>query len=422
MTKLSDLETPAFVINRHAFVRNCCRVRDEAVRRKIVRLRPHVKTHKTKEGAFIQAFCRPPPPDPQKVDQQAVDETGSIVTVTGFVASTLPEIFMLMEASVKYGKKEPFQDVLYGVPVSESKLIRIDKLRSDWAGSSVHLLVDHPTQVDMVEKFVSDGRNQSSAPFSVYLKLDTGYHRAGISCDEKGVLLAAQIFSSEVLHFKGIYSHCGHAYDTNDQLKLDEIAQADLSMMRGFLDKLKQFGDIGKQRVDLLDVSVGSTPSLFHHSSSLQLLERLELHPGNYTMYDRQQLWSGAASTESSLAGRVLARVIGHYEDRNTIMLDAGALAMTKDSTPQGGACAVAGHPGLFCYRMSQEVTLCRPADPSQKLPLSEFPLGTLLSLLPNHSCLAAACFDKFYVIDDPLGNYAPEEEIVEEWLPAKGW
>jgi D-serine deaminase-like pyridoxal phosphate-dependent protein len=50
---LADLSTPAFVINRHAFAENCRTVLKQVALGGI-RLRPHIKTHKTVEGAILQ--------------------------------------------------------------------------------------------------------------------------------------------------------------------------------------------------------------------------------------------------------------------------------------------------------------------------------------------------------------------------------
>lgn len=166
-------------------------------------------------------------------------------------------------------------------------------------------------------------------------------------------------------------------------------------------------------------MSIGSTPSARHHKAIDGLPNTIEIHPGNYTFFDRQQLWSGAC-TEADLAGRVMSRVIGHYDDRNTMMLDAGATALSKDDTPQGGVCAIGRHPELDCYKMSQEVILVRPKDPNTTFPYEQFPLGSMVTLLPNHSCLAAACFDKYHVIDDASSSFSPEQEIADEWVPAK--
>jgi D-serine ammonia-lyase len=184
-------------------------------------------------------------------------------------------------------------------------------------------------------------------------------------------------------------------------------------------------------------ISVGSTPSFFHHNQLQEegwkdFLHRhptvqLELHPGNYTFYDRQQLYTHACPKDEAIAGRVMSRVIGNYDDANrpqTILLDAGATALTKETTPQGGMAAIAGplNDQVDVYRMSQEVSMARPKQGATVSLLDELPLGSMVALLPNHSCLAAACFDTFYVIHDPTGKFAPSTPIVEEWSPVKGW
>lgn len=143
------------------------------------------------QGAWIQATGRH--------DAEGQDDS----LVTGFVASTLPEVKMLVE---DLPECLPFQDVLYGVPISESKLDALDGLRRRLPPSGqIHILIDNPAQVTFVEDYVNSTANTS--PFSVFLKLDTGYHRAGITCDERGVDLALAILQSPHLVLKGVYSH-----------------------------------------------------------------------------------------------------------------------------------------------------------------------------------------------------------------------
>lgn len=190
--KLKDLPTPAFVINRHAFEKNC-RFMLEMAKDRGLALRPHVKTHKTPQGAWIQVAG--------KAWSANEHETSGIAT--GFVASTIPEVSMLINAAPLYRK--PFRDVLYGVPISESKLPSLDTLRRKIPDGHIHIMLDHPTQVAFVEDYVRDTPDE--LPFSAFLKLDTGYHRAGITCDERGVELAIRILESPYLELKGLYSH-----------------------------------------------------------------------------------------------------------------------------------------------------------------------------------------------------------------------
>jgi D-serine deaminase-like pyridoxal phosphate-dependent protein len=463
MTKtLQDLETPAFIINRHTFVKNCSRALEVASKGGMG-LRPHIKTHKTLEGAWLQA-----------TGGYSKFVMSRYKHVSGFIASTLPEVELLIQGATLYGG--PFSDILYGVPISQSKLARLDALREKLPeGGKINILIDHEQQVAMVENLFEKAKtspahqkalkrkldldlNLDCPPetkvWSVFLKLDTGYHRAGITCDDRGVQLALKVIDSPLLELAGVYSHwyvqrgfsflllavmrnlaysfsyiffftldcctSGHAYDVNNTKELDKIAESDLQHIQTFLELLK---NQRPEAVEKLIVSVGSTPSMSHHSNGhdgLKQLSTVEIHAGNYTLYDRQQMWTGACGGEDDVAGRVLARVIGHYEDRNTILLDAGATALTKEQTPQGGMCQLVGFPDLECYKMSQEVTIVRHKDPKAAFPFSQLPLGSLVTLLPNHSCLAAACFGKYYVIQDSSCSFSPEQKVVEEWIPAK--
>ncbi|HWS72240.1 MAG TPA: DSD1 family PLP-dependent enzyme, partial [Thermoanaerobaculia bacterium] len=41
-------------------------------------------------------------------------------------------------------------------------------------------------------------------------------------------------------------------------------------------------------------------------------------------------------------------------------------------------------------------------------------PVGTRLRIIPNHSCLTAAMYERYYAVDGG--------EVVGEWRPARGW
>ena len=109
---------------------------------------------------------------------------------------------MLVNASSEYGGG-PFEDILYGVPISGSKLDRICGLDDRLPSGRVHVLVDHPQQAEMLERYAES----ANRVFSVFVKLDTGYHRAGIACDDSGINLLRRIVDSPQLVLYGVYSH-----------------------------------------------------------------------------------------------------------------------------------------------------------------------------------------------------------------------
>ena len=129
----------------------------------------------------------------------------------------------------------PFGNVLYGVPISKMKfrrLVQLDhqlkSLEGIWNTKErnekshvceLHVLVDTPGQVQMLEEEIFAATRivseldkhkihcKESQRWSVYLKVDTGYHRAGVIVDNSGVQVALSIIKSKSLNLKGLYSH-----------------------------------------------------------------------------------------------------------------------------------------------------------------------------------------------------------------------
>jgi D-serine deaminase-like pyridoxal phosphate-dependent protein len=197
--RLNDLETPAFFINRHVFNRNCEIVRTAAHANGIYQLRPHVKTHKTREGCLIQAG----------IGSNDVSDGAKVI---GFVVSTIPELAMIVEMARHHHECKSFRDILYGIPICKSKLAAILKLKNELSSVTnnegvIHVLVDNSHQVDFLEEFIISSSSVDIKKWSVYLKIDTGYHRAGVTCDSQGTSVAIKIINSSCLTLKGLYSH-----------------------------------------------------------------------------------------------------------------------------------------------------------------------------------------------------------------------
>lgn len=148
---------------------------------------------------------------------------------------------------------------------------------------------DNPGQAKFVEDFV---RENNSDAYSVFLKLDTGYRRAGVTVDEEGVVLAALIIESDHLRLRVVYSHCGHAYGISEKDEMRRTADEDLDTTLKFLDMLDACLRSRGSDFDVssLDVSVGSTASLSSHRIAGRTMPdagRFEVHAGNYVFYDR---------------------------------------------------------------------------------------------------------------------------------------
>jgi D-serine deaminase-like pyridoxal phosphate-dependent protein len=167
---------------------------------------------------------------------------------------------------------------------------------------------------------------------------------------------------------------------------------------------------------------VGSTPTALHARS---LSGVTEMRPGVYTLFDLAQVALGSCTVDD-IAVSVLATVIGHNPRAGRKLIDAGALALSKDvSGNRGGqkvgyglVCpATGGRPedGLTVAEVHQEHGLVAWEATADELE-RRHPIGTRVRVLPNHACLMAAPYDRYYVVRgiDP--------RVVGVWPKVTGW
>jgi len=328
--------------------------------------RPHVKTHKTVEIARMQ-------------------HGGAVGPIT---VSTLAEGEFFADAG--------FRDITYAVPIALEKLDRAAALARRI--ERLNLLIDSEPALRALEKH--------GGPFDVFLKVDCGYHRAGVELsDPRGMTLAAEMARSLAVRFRGLLTHAGHSYHARNAEEIRAVARQETACLTRFRALLSTIG-IG----DLLR-SAGSTPTM-------SVVERFddvdEIRPGNYVFYDAFQATVGSCR-RSDCAVSVLATVIGSYPDRGEAIVDAGALALSKDLGPDhidphfgyGIVCDLDLHPlDVRLVALSQEHGKLRAKKPPA--------VGEQLRILPNHSCLTAAMFDTYHVIE--------AGRIIDQWHPVRGW
>lgn len=376
---VADLKTPAFVVDIDVLERNCAAMRSFA-QQAGVELRPHVKTHKCIEAGVLQ--CGPNlSPNRRKI-----------------VVSTLAEAWHFARGG--------FQDILFAVPLDPHKLGEIAAISR--VCRRFHVLVDHPAHLAALE----DDFQRNQRQFSVFIKVDTGYHRAGVDPSfNSSFSLVQSVFNSAATHLQGIYSHSGHSYHHSraDRDKIRSIAEEEWHVIHDFAENLRALG------VTVPSVSVGATPSLTLALQEGDFSGCTEIHPGNYCFFDTMQHDLGSCE-ESDIASFVLTRVISHYPERNEFMVDAGALALSKEQSVQAphGFGSIVGYPDLVIRKISQEEGIVCSADPSKPIPFDELPIGSAIKVLPVHSCLTAACFSTHHIASD--------DRVIDKWQPCREW
>jgi threo-3-hydroxy-D-aspartate ammonia-lyase len=346
---VNNLETPALLLHLDVVERNLSHMAARTTQLG-VRLRPHIKTHKC-----VQLGRR----------QLAHGAKG--VTV-----STLAEA----EAFIAAG----FDDLTWAFPLDPGHLPRVRKLAGR---ATLRVVVD---DLDAAQALSGTGLH-------VWLKVDCGYHRAGVDpASPYALRVARELGRERGLTFDGILSHSGHAYRTTSKDEAARIAEDERSVMTWFADLLRRDGIIVR------DISVGSTPAM---AAAHDLTGVTEARPGNYVFYDRTMALIGACDL-GDVGVTVLATVVSHQPGGSHFIVDSGALALSKDTGPSHvgpqAMGAVKGHAEVTVASLSQEHGIVRAESPA---PLEgRFKVGETLEIIPNHSCLTVAHFDEYVVIE----------------------
>lgn len=327
-----------------------------------VRLRPHVKTHKCPRIGELQRAAG----------------------ASGITVATLREATIFAEHG--------FDDITWAFPLI---LSRLDEALALAQRVRLGLLIDSPEALEALRSRACEG-----PPVRVWLKVDCGYHRAGVDPLSAALVgLAGGIAAAPGLLFAGILTHSGHAYHAFGETARRAVANQERDVMVSAAQRLRDAG------IEVPEVSVGSTPAM----TAVQSLRGVsEMRPGNYAFFDYTQCALGSCEI-GDVAVSVLASVVSRLPDHSVI--DAGALALSKDAGPEREGAAMGpiyGPDGglddaLRVLSLSQEHGIVnRP-----------LPVGTRLRVMPNHSCLTVACFDEYHVV---RGG-----EIIDRWAICRG-
>jgi D-serine deaminase-like pyridoxal phosphate-dependent protein len=374
---LDDLPTPALILDRAILRRNLKRMSDR-LRQAGVLLRPHLKTAKS-----------------VKIGRMAVEGHDGRITV-----STLAE--------ARYFAQGGFKDIFYAVGIVPTKLPAVTELRRQ--GVNLRVVTDDVT----VAKAIVDAANNGDT-FSVFIEIDSGGGRAGLPYPELPGLLdiARVLHDAPGVELAGVMTHAGHSYHESTVDGIAAVAEQERRAIVTAAEKIRAAG------IPCPIVSGGSTPTAMH---SRDFTGITEMRPGVYCFNDLDQEYIGSCGA-GDLALSVLASVIGHYPHRNQVLIDAGALALSKDISaqefqPKVGYGTIVDAPAkdMAVVACSQEHGFVQSDDP---IPYGNLPIGSRVRVLPNHACITAAAYDRYYVVDSELDG---GRTVVDTYDRINGW
>ncbi len=346
--KITDLDTPAVLIDLDKLEQNIQRMAAFAKAQRI-NLRPHIKTHKIPQIAFMQL------------------RAGAV----GITCQKLGEAEVMAAAGI--------DDILitYNI-VGEHKLRRLAQLKR---------LANVCTVVDSEEVLapLAARMQQEGLQHEVMIEVNTGLNRCGVLPGEPVLALVQRLQQHPSLKLRGIFTHEGHAYN------FPNLEERERAVMKA-ADDMKRTAQLLREHGFPCEViSVGSTPSAMIIGKAEGVTE---LRPGNYVFYDRVQLKLGSC-TEDQIAASVLATVISRPAPDRAI-IDAGNKTMCTDNAADFDKTIgmVVGHPELTFNYSSEEHG--RITSTTGKMDLK---VGDRVRLIPNHACGMMNMHDEVYGI-----------------------
>lgn len=376
--QLTQLETPALILDRNVLDRNLARMREHLTHLQ-VRLRPHVKTTKSME-----------------VVRRALDGQRGGITV-----STLKEA----EHFLSHG----ITDILYAVGIAPNKLAHVAELRSK--GADITIILDNADAADMV----AVKGEELGVEFPALIEIDSDGHRSGIKPGDAALInVGTRLHGRRGTALRGVMTHAGDSYNCGSVDAIRALAERERTAVVRCAEELRRAG------LPCPIVSVGSTPTATY---SERMDGVTEVRAGVYMFFDLVMAGLGVCAVED-IAVSVLTSVIGHQADRNWIITDAGWMALSRDrgtanqrvDQGYGLVCDLGGRPidELIVAQTSQEHGIVSDRGGGAIDP-ARFPVGTLLRILPNHACATSAQHAQYHVI-------AGEPVVEANWPRFSGW
>ncbi|KAI1204561.1 putative serine dehydratase domain-containing protein [Annulohypoxylon truncatum] len=442
---IENIPKPAVVLDVSKARRHCSSML-AATKALGVGFRPHIKTHKTVELTKMQI--------------------GDDASDVKLVVSTVAEIEHILPL-LKHLKKEGRRiNVLYGLPLPASQVDRVAEIACQLGPGSISFMLDHPSQIISLRRFF----DAAGFPAEVFMKVDTGYHRAGLPPEalNAGGLVEAvtRLHLGGEAILVGLYSHSSLSY----QGKSTREAMDNLSTeIRGCVDAVRYNHQHLPTPAFHLTISVGASPQVTSIQNFVQCDKQknesaddlmgviqdlsteevsgikisVELHAGVYSVLDMQQLSTNSRSSmgrfDEEIAISVVAEVVSVYNDGERqnpeALVAVGTLGLGKEPCPSYDGWGIVGslpalekvgfERRLVVKRISQEHSILSwdtdddnliPHYP-QGIPLE---VGQAVRIYPNHACITGAMYDWYFVIDSSQSN--SPTKVIDIWMRARGW
>ena len=310
------------------------------------RLRPHVKTHKTEEATRLLL------------------EAG----IQKFKCATIAEADMLGSCQAK--------DVLLAYQPVGPKLLRFIELIKKYPATEFACLTDDQA----VARHISQMALRQEVTVSVYIDLNVGMNRTGISPNENALQLYELCTQLAGIRIEGLHAYDGHLHESDPE-KRTRACHAAFAPVEQLSQSLVEKG------YALPRVVVGGSPTFPIHAQR----QGVECSPGTFVYWDKgyQDLLPDQPFLPAAL---VISRIIS-LPNETTICLDLGHKSVAAEN-PLWRRIHFLNAPNFTPVSQSEEhlVVEAEAGHP--------WKIGDVLYGLPIHICPTCALYESASIVE----------------------
>ena len=344
---INELDSPALVVFPERVKHNIKLAIDMIG--DVDRLRPHIKTNKS--------------PDVAKLMLNA--------GITKFKCATIAEAEMLAQCNAP--------DVLLAYQPLGPKLNRFISLIKKYPTTKFSCLTDNIAAAN--EQALVFNSNELTVP--VFIDLNVGMNRTGISPDENAIELAKHCSTLKGISLIGLHAYDGHIRDVDFEMKKQKCDKA-FAAVQALNEKLK-----------LSTIVMGGSPAFSVHCKR----KDIECSPGTFVYWDKG--YTDLCPEQKFLPAIVLVTRIISLPSVNKICTDLGHKSVAAENEITRRVFFLNAE-GLKPVGQSEEHLVLETNEHHS------YKVGDIFYGLPYHVCPTVALYERVVTVED--------NEVIGEW------
>jgi D-serine deaminase-like pyridoxal phosphate-dependent protein len=312
----------------------------------VTRLRPHIKTHKTKEI----------------IDMQMV------YGIQKFKCATIAEAELLGQCRAK--------DILLAIQPVGANITRFFELIAQFPESNFSAIVDN----EVIIALISEMASIKKINVALFLDLNTGMNRTGIEPNKQAANLCQVISEDSNLTFRGLHAYDGHIRDTDIEDR-KKVCDAAFDVVSDFKTSIEKAG------ISVETIVMGGSPTFPVHAKR----KDVETSPGTTLLWD-ERYGTSFKDMKFFHAAVLLTRVISKPTS-NVICLDLGHKSIAPEMD----------FPRVKIFGLED----CKQIGQSEEHLVLSCPngmaveVGDVFYAIPMHICPTVAKYPKTLVVEN---------------------